>query len=350
MNKQQRVTTALKGEIPDVVPYMYNTMMKGIQERIAGHSINEPTVTGMNITGWLGSLEEKPLVEPALTVVPDVAAKLGMDALQIQILPPLFVDKVISGEEACVAGGRLTSLEALSKAKLPDPDDEALMNSISEMIDRYKGDFAVGARVRLGASSTIMSMGLEAISYSIADEDGLLQGVLDMYTNWSGKLLKNLCELGFDFVWAFDDIAYTTGLMFSPGVFREYFKNPMKKAASSITVPWIFHSDGDYSAVLDDIIDIGASAIHPIEKESMDYLWLKEHYGSRLCLVGNIDINYTLSKATLQEVDDEVKARINELGPGGGYIICDSNSVPDFCKAENIIAMSQAVHKYRNIY
>jgi uroporphyrinogen decarboxylase len=171
-----------------------------------------------------------------------------------------------------------------------------------------------------------------------------------MYTNWSGKLLKNLCELGFDFVWAFDDIAYTTGLMFSPDVFRGYFKQPMKKAASSISVPWIFHSDGDYSAVLDDIIDIGASAIHPIERESMDYLWLKENYGKKLCLVGNIDINYTLSKGSVKEVEEEVKARISELGPGGGYIICDSNSVPDFCKAENITAMSQAVHKYRNIY
>ena len=350
MNKPERIVAALNGKTPDVVPYMYNTMMKGIQERIVGHSIAEPTVTGMNITGWLGGLEEQPEVDPVLTAVPETALKLGMDAIQIQVLPPLFVDKVVSGGEACVAGGRLTSHEALKKAKLPDPDDEALMNKISGMIDEYKGDFTMGARVRLGASSTIMSMGMEAIAYSLADEDGLLQSVIEMYTDWSERLLKNLCELDFDFVWAFDDIAYTTGLMFSPEIFRNFFKQPMKKAASAISLPWIFHSDGDYSAVLDDIIDIGASAIHPIEKESMDYLWLKEKYGDKLCLVGNIDIDYTLSKGTVEEVDEEVRQRISELGPGGGYIICDSNSVPDFCRAENIIAMSQAVHKYRSIY
>ena len=350
MNKPERIVTALKGKTPDVVPYMYNTMMKGIQERIVGHSITEPTVTGMNITGWLGTTDEQPEIKPVLTAVPKTANMLGMDAIQIQVLPPLFVDKVVSGGEACVAGGRLTSHEALGKAHLPDPDDEALMSKISGMIDKYKGDFAMGARVRLGASSTIMSMGMEAIAYSLADEDGLLQSVVEMYTDWSRRLLKNLCELDFDFVWAFDDISYTTGLMFSPDVFRNFFKQPMKKTASAISVPWIFHSDGDYSAVLDDIIDIGASAIHPIEKESMDYLWLKEKYGKKLCLVGNIDIDYTLSKGTPQEVDAEVKQRISELGPGGGYIICDSNSVPNFCKAKNIIAMSEAVHKYRNIY
>ncbi len=350
MNKPERIVAALNGKTPDVVPYMYNTMMRGIQERIVGHSIIAPTVTGMNITGWLGGTEEKAEIEPVLTTVPATAKMLGMDAIQIQVLPPLFVDKVVSCGEACVAGGQLTSYEALEKAQLPDPDDEALMKKISGMIDRYKGDFAMGARVRLGASSTIMSMGMEAIAYSLADEDGLLQSVIDMYTGWSERLLKNLCELDFDFVWAFDDIAYTTGLMFSPNVFRNFFKQPMKKAASAISVPWIFHSDGDYSAVLEDIIDIGASAIHPIEKESMDYLWLKENYGKSLCLVGNIDIDYTLSKGTPQEVDAEVKQRISELGPGGGYIICDSNSIPDFCKAENIIAMSEAVHRYRDLY
>lgn len=350
MIKPQRVTTALNGGMPNVVPYMYNTMMKGIQERILGHEITEPTVDGMNITGWLGNLDETPKVEPVLTAVPEVAEKLGMDSIQLQILPPLYVDKVISSGEACVAGGQLTSLEALKKAALPDPDDEQLMNRISSMIDRYKGDFAMGARVRLGASSTIMSMGMEAIAYSMIDEDGLLERVLEMYTGWSKRLLKNLCELDFDFVWCFDDIAYTTGLMMSPDTFRRYFKQPMKDAASSITVPWIFHSDGDYSLVLDDIVDIGASAIHPIEKESMDYLWLKKQYGDKLCLVGNIDIDYTLSRGTVEEVDAEIKQRITELSSGGGYIICDSNSVPDFCRAENVIAMSKAVHKYRNVY
>lgn len=272
MNKPERVTKALKGGKPDVVPYMYNTMMKGIQQRILGREIAEPTIAGMNVTGWLGRLDETPAIDPVLTTVPEVADLLGMDSIQIQVLPPLYVDKVISGDEACVAGGKLTSLEALKRAALPDPDDDKLLRNLSSMIDRYKGGFAMGARVRLGASSTLMSMGMEAVAFSLADEDGLLEGVIDLYTSWSARLLKNLCELDFDFVWAFDDIAYTTGLMMSPNTFRQYFKEPMKKAASSISVPWIFHSDGDYSLVLDDIIDIGASAIHPIEKESMDYL------------------------------------------------------------------------------
>lgn len=352
MNHAERIVTALKGGIPDKVPYMYNTVMQNVQEKILGRAITDPTYTGINSTGWLGNWQEGPKVEPALTCVPEVAKKLNMDAINIQILPPLFVNWVVRDGEACVSGGLIEDEETLKKCKaaMPDPDDEKLLRAIEEMIKRYKGDLALGARIRLGASPTILSMGMENLSMSIADEDETLPGTIEMYTNWTGRLCKNLCELDFDFFWAFDDIAFTKNMMFSPDVFRTYFKEPMKAAASNITKPLIYHSDGNYSKVLDDIIDIGASAIHPIEKKSMDSRWLVENYGQKLCMVGNVDIDHILYDATPEEVDAEVKACIDLFGPGGGYIICDSNSIPAFCNAENIMAMAAAVEKYRYIY
>ncbi len=82
----------------------------------------------------------------------------------------------------------------------------------------------------------------------------------------------------------------------------------------------------------------------------MDLDQLKTSYGKRLCLIGNIDIDTVLTKGTPDMVDQAVKERINQLGPGGGYIISDSNSVPDFCNPDNIVAMSRAVERYRSIY
>lgn len=352
MNRPERVVTALRGGIPDKVPYMYNTVMKNVQEAIVGHPIDVPTYTGLNSTGWLGSWEDGPRVEPALTCVPEVARKLNLDAFTIQILPPLFVNWVVRDGEACVSGGLIEDEETLAKcrAAMPDPDDEGLMRSIEDMIHRYKGEFALGARIRLGASPTILSMGLENIAISMAEEDETLPGTIEMYTTWMKKLCRNLSEMDFDFFWAFDDIAFTKTMMVSPAMFRNYFKEPMKNAASAITKPLIYHSDGNYSAVLDDIIDIGANAIHPIERKSMDSHWLVENYGKKLCMVGNVDIDHILYDATEEEVDAEVKSCIELFGPGGGYIISDSNSVPAFCSAKNVLAMAAAVEKYRYIY
>ena len=350
MNKIERITAALTGQIPDMVPYIYNTMMRGVQERIIGRKITDPTVDGMNITGWIGPPGETSELVPSLTAIPEVAKLLNLDAIEIQVLPPIYARLVIKGEDACVANGLIDSAEALAAVKMPDPDDPKLLRAIEEMIKQYKGDLAVGARVRLGASPSILSMGMENISMFYADEDDTLTKTVEMFTDWSRRMNKNLSEMDFDFFWCFDDIAFTTSMMFSPAMFRTIFKENMKKAASTISKPWIYHSDGNFQAVLDDIIEIGASGIHPIEKTSMDTRWLKENYGSKLCLVGNIDIDYTLTKGTEQEVEDEVRDRIQLLGPGGRYIISDSNSIPNWCKTENVIAMSKAVEKYRRIY
>ena len=350
MDKVKRIVTALSGGIPDMVPYMYNTTMRGIQQRIAGHEIDDPTVDGLNISGWIGCPGEEAQVVPLISTIPEVAEILGLDAIQIQIVPPIFAEQRIAGGTTNVTKGLIDSADALAAVRMPDPDDDKLLRSIGDMIKRYKGDFAMGARIRLGAAPSLLSMGLENVAYFYADEDDTLIKTVGMYTDWNRRFNKNLCELDFDFFWAFDDIAFTSNMLISPTMFREIFKENLRKAASTISKPWIFHSDGNYREVLDDIVDLGASGIHPIEKSSMDAQWLKENYGDKLCLIGNIDIDYTLSFGTEEEVDQEVRERIKQLGPGGGYIIADSNSIPDGCRAENVLAMAKAIEKYRRIY
>lgn len=350
MTKAERIQVALKGGKPDKVPFIINVMMTEVQEKIAGHKISDPTYNGMNNAGWLGGLEEKAEVVPALTVVPEVAEIMGLDAIGIQVLPPLFVQWLVKNGDACVGSGLIDSAEALAKIKMPDPDDEKLLSSIDEMIKRYKGDFAMGARIRLGASPSILSMGMENISNFYADEDDTLIRTIELFTEWSRRMNKNLSELDFDFFWAFDDVAFTSSPLISPTMFRECFKKNMIKAASTIKKPWIYHSDGNYQILLDDIVDIGACGIHPIEKGSMDGRWLKENYGDKLCLVGNVDINYILKDGTPEEVEKEVKNCIELFGSGGGYIISDSNSIPAWCSPKNVMEMSRAVEKYRYIY
>ena len=78
----------------------------------------------------------------------------------------------------------------------------------------------------------------------------------------------------------------------------------------------------------------------------MEMKAMKDKYGDRVCLWGNIDLIYTLPTGTVEEVETEVKQRIKEAGPGGGYILGTANSITDFCKVENVLAMAEAVKKY----
>ena len=349
MKKKERVIAALTGKLPDMVPFILNTVDKKVQERLLNHAVNEPTIDGTNVTGWVGRPDEAATVTPSLSIVPEAASLLGLDAIQIQILPPIYAESAIDGNNLYVTRGLIDSADALAQVRMPDPDDDALLRAVEDMIERYRGDFAIGARVRLCAAPAILSMGIDNLAIFYADEDDTLIKTVDMYAEWSRRLNANLSELGFDFFWAFDDIAYASGMLMSPAMFRETLKSGMKKAASTIKKPWIFHSDGDYSLILDDIIDIGASGIHPIERASMDGAWLKTRYGDKLCLIGNIDIG-TLTDGTEADAENEVCDRIALFGLGGRYIVSDSNSIPDGCKPENLLAMARAIKKYRHVY
>jgi uroporphyrinogen decarboxylase len=79
----------------------------------------------------------------------------------------------------------------------------------------------------------------------------------------------------------------------------------------------------------------------------MDIAAVKAAYGARVCLVGNIDLHYTLTRGTPAEVEAEVKQRIETLAPGGGYMISSANSLTAYCKLENVLAMAAAIRKYR---
>ena len=88
------------------------------------------------------------------------------------------------------------------------------------------------------------------------------------------------------------------------------------------------------------------NALHPIEPLAMDSRELKEIYGDRLCLLGNIEIGETLTLGTPEDVEAEVKQRVADLAPGGGYGVGSSNTVAHYVKMENYKAMIRATRKY----
>ena len=149
-------------------------------------------------------------------------------------------------------------------------------------------------------------------------------------------------------VWIPDDIAFRTGTLLPPDWFRRHvfpFYREMTALARKLDKPVIYHSDGDLTPVLDDILAAGFAALHPIEPESMDIYALRERVGRRLCLVGNISVN-TLSIGSAAEIRTLVKDRITRLGYDGAYCVGSSNSVPNYVPLENYLTMLETAAQY----
>ncbi len=350
MNSRERVLTALDGGIPDRVPIMFSLIDTELQENILGYKLSQYRFDVEKDPGIIALPGDRIRTNLNYCVHPDTAERLQLDAIGVKFNAPLFVKARLQRGGYGIEKGLLTSWEELERVTMPDPDQNDVLEEAELFLRRYRADRACFATIRMGISSTLMSMGYDTFSYMLYDDRDLIRAVLDKYLSFNKRFISNLEQIGFDFIWSFDDIAFGTGPLFSPQVWDEVFLDPVSKVTRNISIPWIYHSDGNLLPLLSHMLPLKMSGIHPLEPGTMDLDFLKSTYGTRLCLIGNININSTLSTGTLEEVRLEVKNRISQLGPGGGFILSDSNSLPYFCRAENVIEMCRAAAEYGSIY
>jgi len=88
------------------------------------------------------------------------------------------------------------------------------------------------------------------------------------------------------------------------------------------------------------------NGIHPIQPAAMDIKQIKAKYENWVCILGNIDFDYSLIIGTSDEVDKEIKKRIVSTKPGGSYIVTSASSLTDYCRAENTWVTNNAINNY----
>ncbi len=185
-------------------------------------------------------------------------------------------------------------------------------------------------------------MGFETFSYLLVENPHLVAAVLQRMGAVIYELFERMAQ--FDIVGGLfysDDIAYQSGLMASPTFFRRHLFPWMKKIGALCKkrrMPFIYHSDGKLWEVMHDLLDTGITALQPIEPKAWDIREVKKRYGSRLALVGNVDVDL-LARATPAEVRMETERLIKTVGRGGGYCVGSGNTVPNYVNVENYRAM-----------
>jgi len=133
----------------------------------------------------------------------------------------------------------------------------------------------------------------------------------------------------FDGNWAGGDIAGKNGLLFSPKMYRELLMPQHRRIFSYFNergLPTLYHGDGDNRPIVDDLLEAGIKALHPLEvKAGMDLCELKRRYRDRLVLFGGIDVR-AMSGAK-EDLEKEIRTKVPVAMEGGGYIYCVDHSV-----------------------
>jgi uroporphyrinogen decarboxylase len=333
LNHRERVMAALRGQEPDRVPYCELSIDRAFAAKLLGWN-EKPQVNALEENSPF-TLEEAKIVSRAL----------GLDNIFYLRRQPVYVDTFVDEEGRTFPGtGKIKTEDDLAMINLPDPHRDEFYAE-AEFFAGNKGDYAAFFLTRGGLAPAMLSMGIDHFCLSLYDDPKLIAQLLDIYFNWMEVVAARICQLGFDVFCMADDFAFNTGMMFSPDMFNELIVPHYRRLSEIITIPWVFHSDGNIQEGIDMLREVGVIGIHPIEKGTMDIRKVKKEYEGKLCILGNVDM-VLLGSGSPREVEEEVFGLIRDVAPGGGYIVTSGNSLADYLKPECVLAIPKTIEKY----
>lgn len=357
MNSKERVLTAVDNRQPDKVPIMELGIDPAIAVELARILAREPVVAEAD----KGRLRQEGvkgldlyclLVEELGLDVTCTAVSRGLKSLGEGRGRDKFGTVYLFNEhgEPVSVDGPIKSREDLEEFDMVSMLEAGDLGGSKAVIDKTGKDKAhfVGISDPFRMSWLLLGK-METLLMAYILDPRLVHGLARVTTDYNKAAIDMIAKTGADGIIMNGDLAGEITTIMSPKHHREYIKPYHKEIvdrAHQQGLKIVKHSDGNLWPILDDLLDAGFDALHPIQPQCMDIAEVKAYVDGRMCLVGNIDCRDLLETAPEEEVEKTVKETIEKAGPGGGYIISSSNSIHPDCKPENYIAMIRAAHKY----
>jgi len=381
MNSRERMLTAFKHQEPDRVPFdLGSTLTTGISHiayrkllPLWGFDPNRP-VGLIDTIQQLASVDEDVLIKLGVDTRGVVHEALGgrvemwedkdnsymKDQWHVTWRMPKLTGRYYDMTAHPLRGDDPADID---RFPWPNPRDPArwagLVNTVKPMHEA--GEYCV-------------VLGSCGMSVGLLQTFQWLQGFEDSFANLAGnprftqKLVDKITELDLQFWDVFldevgpyldvilyvDDFAGQNGLLISANMYRKYFKSGyqqifglIRKKAPNIHI--LFHSCGAVYELIPELVELGIDILNPVQVSAanMDTRRLKKEFGKDLTFWGGgVDTQQILPYGTPQQVKDEVKRRIDDLAPGGGFVFNTVHNIQGDVPPENVMAMLEALHQY----
>lgn len=240
----------------------------------------------------------------------------------------------------------------------PNPDDPEIVRGLKERVKWIRNNTDCAVALALPNPFVHISQylrGFEDWYCDMALNPMVLEALFDAVLEVNLEIAKNeLKEVGqdIDVVVSGDDLATQKGLQYSHDHFLKYVKPKLAKFFSQVhdmsNAKLLYHTCGSVVSIIEDLIEIGVEALNPVQLSAagMDPVKLKKKYRGRLAFWGAIDSQTILPKGSVKDVQKLVEDRIEQLGEGGGYILCAVHNIQPDVPLENILAMYRHAREY----
>jgi uroporphyrinogen decarboxylase len=174
--------------------------------------------------------------------------------------------------------------------------------------------------------------------------------ILDRITERNLKKAEAAARAGADYLVTGDDVASQNALMFSMDDWRRFIKSRWAKVYSAARkikpdIEIWYHSDGNISSIIPELIEIGVTMLNPVQPECMDPAEVKKQFGSSLVIDGSIGTQTTMPFGKPDDVRRIVRKRIETLGSDGALILSPTHILEPEVPLENIEAFADEAKK-----
>jgi uroporphyrinogen decarboxylase len=362
MNSRERVRLALTRQgLPDRAPVQFD-LSRALANQFAAKYGMEPSFTTSYYEDVTYRLSNN-----------DLRVAMGSDCVIVGASLPAGYEHPMDGDGAFVNEfgmkmrqgpiymdviyhplGQVTTAAEVEAYQFPDPLAEGRYDDAARDIAKYKDTHFIVGDMELTMFDMMQQLvGLEKLLVDLAQGCEYLEPLMDKCRAFATEVGKALASLGVDAVWAGDDFGAQNGMLISPRMWRRYFKERYRQVYAELKAvnPNIIicqHCDGAVAPILGEWIDVGLDVFNPVQPnvpghEPED---LKSKFGDRMSFWGAIDQQKLLPFGAPEEIEADIKAKIEVLGRGGGYMVSPAHVIQGDTSMENVEAMIAAVWKH----
>lgn len=238
------------------------------------------------------------------------------------------------------------------------PNGESFdFDDLHTSLRNWTGEYALRGPYWISAPlfcTTCNLMGMEEALCKMLVEPAVFDACIEQVFRFSFTYVERFVDTAgpkLDILYLADDFASQRGLMMDPALWRKVLKPRYEKLfaiGKRRGLPIWFHSCGDITAVLPDLIDIGLDVWETVQLHALPMTpeALKRQYGRHITFFGGVNTQ-SLPFRTPNEVADEARRCIDLLGEGGGYICGPDHHIKPDVPAVNVVALFKMARTYR---
>lgn len=366
MSSRERLLAAMALQEPDHVPLycLWNHDRDPFNRRDCRKRIDATLELGLDDTLWLHGPWQ---IDPSVRVSTRTESVPGQEYVLLHKryeTPKGVLEHVVrsseylkSAEEIAVLGDLNMSHGTKSLVEGPqdlpalrflltDPDGAQLerfreqARAFRQFADERQVLFE-GAYVSLGDTAAWLVRPQDLI-YAAHDNPGFIDELLEIIWHWHLKQIEMLIDVGVDVIlhrgW------YEMPDFWGVDAYRRFLKPLLREEAAIVHqagVRFSYIMTKGIMHLLDDFLEIGMDLLwgaDPVQGGA-DLKGLAERLQGRLCVLGGMNGNLTMSEGTPAQIEAAVEEAIRVLGPGNGFVLSPVDKIEAWTPWENVEAM-----------